>query len=100
MRLDGFDIGVGCLIGVAPQELRGRMLALLSPWRDANELWLLMGLGLLATVFPGAWAGLLGHLFMPLFVLAMGVLVRAVSCERRVRDHEPQQPVLAVCVGV
>src|SRR5699024_5670798 len=83
MLLDGFDIGVGCLIGVAPQELRARMLGLLSPWRDANELWLIMGLGLLATVFPGAWAGLLGHLFIPLFLLAMGVLVRTVCFEWR-----------------
>src|SRR5690625_4956629 len=99
--LDGFDIGVGCLLSIAPQELRARMLALLSPWRDANELWLLMGLGLLATVFPGAWAGLLGHLFIPLFVLAMGVLVRSVCFEWRLRAPESQQPMWAVgfCVG-
>lgn len=101
MLLDGFDIGVGCLIGVAPQELRARMLGLLSPWRDANELWLIMGLGLLATVFPGAWAGLLGHLFIPLFLLAMGVLVRTVCFEWRLRAPEAQQPVWAVgfCLG-
>src|SRR5690625_1432235 len=99
--LGGFDIGVGCLWSTAPQELRARMLALLSPWRDANELWLLMGLGLLATVFPGAWAGLLGHLFIPLFVLAMGVLVRSVCFEWRLRAPESQQPMWAVgfCVG-
>src|SRR5690625_3325342 len=83
--LDGFDIGVGCLLSIAPQELRARMLAVLSPWRDDNELWLLLGLGLLATVFPGAWAGLLGHLFIPLFVHAMGVLVRSVCIYRRLR---------------
>ncbi|HLR30636.1 MAG TPA: cytochrome d ubiquinol oxidase subunit II, partial [Paenalcaligenes sp.] len=101
MLLDGFDIGVGCLIGVAPQELRARMLGLLSPWRDANELWLLMGLGVLATVFPGAWAGLLDHLFIPLFLLAMGVLVRTVCFEWRLRAPEAQQPVWAVgfCLG-
>lgn len=92
LLLDGFDIGVGCLIGVAPAEMRPRMLALLSPWRDANELWLFMGLGLLATAFPGAWAGLLGHLFIPLFVLAMGIFIRSVCFEWRLRAPELQQP--------
>src|SRR5690606_16994147 len=44
--LDGFDVGVGCLALFAPAELRPRMLSLLSPWRDANEFWLFLGLGL------------------------------------------------------
>src|SRR5699024_12719607 len=76
MLLDGFDIGVGCLIGVAPQELRARMLGLLSPWRDANELWLIMGLGLLAAGFHGAGRGSLARLFFPWSFLAMGVRLR------------------------
>ena len=52
--LDGFDLGVGCLTLFAPQELRLRMLSLLSPWRDANEFWLIMGLGLFLSAFPNA----------------------------------------------
>ena len=42
--LDGFDIGVGCLSLVAPESLRPRMMSLLSPWRDANEFWLFLGM--------------------------------------------------------
>src|SRR5690625_936371 len=96
LLLDGFDIGVGCLTILAPNELRARMLALLSPWRDANELWLLMGLGLLATVFPGAWAGLLSHLYIPLMLLALGVFLRSVCFEWRLRAPEQQQPYWAL----
>jgi cytochrome d ubiquinol oxidase subunit II len=83
--LDGFDIGVGCLVFSAPQELRVRMLSLLSPWRDANEFWLFLGMGLFATAFPNGWGGIMGKLYLPLCLLALGVLLRSVSFELRLR---------------
>jgi cytochrome d ubiquinol oxidase subunit II len=58
--LDGFDVGVGCLALFAPAELRPRMLSLLSPWRDANEFWLFLGLGLFVAAFPNAWGSIMG----------------------------------------
>ena len=57
--LDGFDLGVGILLQLAPAEERGRMMSLLSPWRDANEFWLLLGMGLFASAFPFAWGAVL-----------------------------------------
>ena len=54
MVLDGFDLGVGILLQLAPEHERGRMMSLLSPWRDANEFWLLLGMGLFASAFPFA----------------------------------------------
>ena len=60
--LDGFDIGVGCLSMFAPAALRPRMLALLSPWRDANEFWLFLGIGLFMAVFPHAWGRIMSAL--------------------------------------
>ena len=51
MVLDGFDLGVGILLQLAPEHERGRMMSLLSPWRDANEFWLLLA----------AFAGMLFH---------------------------------------
>ncbi len=89
--LDGFDIGVGCLALFAPARLRPRMLGLLSPWRDANEFWLFLGLGLFLTAFPGAWGAVMGQLYLPLTMLALGVLLRSVSFEMRLRSPRPQQ---------
>lgn len=85
VMLDGFDIGVGCLTLVAPEALRPRMLSLLSPWRDANEFWLFLGLGLFAIAFPYAWSQTLGRLYLPLSLMALGMLLRSVCFEWRLR---------------
>ncbi|HLU14220.1 MAG TPA: cytochrome d ubiquinol oxidase subunit II [Burkholderiaceae bacterium] len=90
--LDGFDIGVGCLLPFAPPGARARMLALLSPWRDANEFWLLLGLGLLAAAFPHAWGPIMGALYLPLCLLAAGVLLRSACFELRLRAPREWQP--------
>ncbi|MBV6304797.1 cytochrome d ubiquinol oxidase subunit II [Candidimonas humi] len=84
--LDGFDIGVGCLTLFAPAELRPRMASLLSPWRDANEFWLFLGMGLFVSAFPNAWGSIMGQLYLPLCLLALGVLLRSVSFEFRLRS--------------
>ena len=83
--LDGFDLGVGCLTLFAPQELRLRMLSLLSPWRDANEFWLIMGLGLYLTAFPNAVQPVMDGLYVPPTLLALGTLLRSVAFEFRLR---------------
>jgi cytochrome bd ubiquinol oxidase subunit II len=54
---DGFDVGVGILLQFAPAEERGRMMALLSPWQDANKFWLLLSIGFFVAAFPFAWGG-------------------------------------------
>jgi len=91
MVLDGFDIGVGCLSLFAPQSLRPRMLALLNPWRDANEFWLFLGMGLFMAAFPRAWGQLMGELYLPVTLLAMGTLLRSVGFELRLRAPREQQ---------
>lgn len=89
--LDGFDIGVGCLALFAPADLRPRMLSLLSPWRDANEFWLFLGMGVFVTAFPNAWGSVMGKLYLPLCMLALGVLLRSVSFELRLRAPQELQ---------
>lgn len=99
--MDGFDIGVGILVGWAPAHERGRMMALLSPWRDANEFWLLLGLGLFAAAFPFAWGVVLGKLYGPLTLMVLGAVLRSVSFEFRIRASQEHKPhwVLGFCVG-
>lgn len=89
--LDGFDLGVGCLSLLAPQALRPRMLSLLSPWRDANEFWIFLGIGLYAAAFPYAWADTLGQLYLPLSLLALGTLLRSACFEMRLRASTEHQ---------
>lgn len=90
--LDGFDVGVGCLLPFASGSERARMLALLSPWRDANEFWLILGLGLLVSAFPHAWGPVMGALYLPLTFLGLGVLLRSASFELRLRAPQEWQP--------
>lgn len=90
---DGFDVGVGILLQFAPAEERGRMMALLSPWRDANEFWLLLSIGFFVAAFPFAWGAIFSKLYGPLALLAMGAMVRSVSFEFRIRartEHKPR----------
>lgn len=83
--LDGIDLGVGILLGFAPADARRRLMVMLSPWRDANEFWLLLGAGLFAAAFPFAWGAILGKLFVPVAMLMIGVMLRSVSFEFRIR---------------
>jgi cytochrome d ubiquinol oxidase subunit II len=89
---DGFDLGVGILIQLAPAAERGRMMGLLSPWRDANEFWLLLGIGLFAAAFPVAWGAVLGQLYGPLCVMLVGNVLRSVSFEFRIRARTDAKP--------
>src|SRR5690625_328015 len=75
--LDGFDIGVGLLLGFASDGSRDTMMSHLSPWRDANEMWLLLGLGLFLAAFPHAWTPIMKNLFLPLALLGAGTLLRS-----------------------
>src|SRR5690606_18443903 len=64
---------------------RRRMLSLLSPWRDANELWLFAGLGLFLAAFPKAAGNMMGPLYLPLCLLGLGVLLRSAAFEIQLR---------------
>ncbi|ANY17438.1 cytochrome d ubiquinol oxidase subunit II [Bordetella pseudohinzii] len=90
--LDGFDIGVGILLQFAPAEERGRMMGLLSPWRDANEFWPLLGIGLFGSAFPFAWGIILGKLYGPLVVMTLGIVLRSVAFEFRIRARTEHKP--------
>lgn len=90
--LDGFDIGVGILLPLAPAQERGRLMGLLSPWRDANEFWPLLGIGLFAAGFPLAWGEIFGKLYGPLALMTLGMMLRSVSFEFRIRARDELKP--------
>src|ERR671925_524487 len=52
--LDGYDLGVGMLMPAADRDEQNRMVASIGPFWDANETWLVLGIGLLLVAFPVA----------------------------------------------
>lgn len=83
--LDGFDLGVGVLLPLAPPDTRQRLWAHLGAWRDANGAWLLLAAGLFASAFPAAWGQVMGRLYAPLTLVLLGGILRSVCFEFRYR---------------
>ena len=46
--LDGFDLGVGILFPLAEPGEQDRMIGAIGPFWDANETWLVLGIGMAA----------------------------------------------------
>ena len=61
--LDGYDLGVGMLMALADRQERDRMVATIGPFWDANETWLVLGIGLLLVAFPTAHGMVLQALY-------------------------------------
>jgi cytochrome bd ubiquinol oxidase subunit II len=86
--LDGFDLGVGMLIsGAAPAD-RDRMIASIGPFWDANETWLVLGVGILLIAFPAAHGAILGALYLPVAAMLTGLILRGVAFDFRVKARD------------
>ncbi|MES2710500.1 MAG: cytochrome d ubiquinol oxidase subunit II [Pseudomonadota bacterium] len=84
--LDGFDLGVGILLGITAEEPdRDRMVASIGPFWDANETWLVLGVGLLLVAFPVAHGIILTALYMPVALMLVGLTLRGVAFEFRAK---------------
>ena len=91
--LDGFDLGVGILLRAAPEEAeRDRMVASVGPFWDANETWLVLGIGLLLVAFPRAHGIILTALYVPVALMLAGLILRGVAFEFRVKAFAHQKP--------
>jgi cytochrome d ubiquinol oxidase subunit II len=87
--LDGFDLGVGILYGLAPDTAsRNTIMNSIAPIWDGNETWLVLGgLGLLAA-FPVAFAVIIPAVYFPILVMLLALVFRGVAFEFRFRDAE------------
>ena len=83
--LDGYDLGVGMLMPAASREEQELMVASIAPFWDANETWLVLGIGLLLVAFPVAHGEILGALYLPVAAMLVGLMVRGVAFELRVK---------------
>jgi len=83
--LDGYDLGVGMLMPAADASEQELMVASIGPFWDANETWLVLGVGLLLVAFPAAHGIVLGALYLPVAAMLIGLMLRGVGFEFRVK---------------
>jgi cytochrome d ubiquinol oxidase subunit II len=87
--LDGFDLGVGMLFGLARTTAqRNTLMNSIAPVWDGNETWLILGgIGLLAA-FPLAFAIIMPAIYFPIGIMLLALVFRGVAFEFRYRDLE------------
>ncbi len=83
--LDGYDLGVGMLMPAATPAEQAVMVAAIGPFWDANETWIVLGIGILLIAFPIAHGEILGALYLPAAVMLIGLMLRGVAFELRVK---------------
>ena len=87
--LDGYDLGVGLLLPFAEEAEKDVMVASIGPFWDANETWIVLGVGVLLIAFPEAHGIILTQLYVPVTLMLMGLILRGVAFDLRVKagDH-------------
>lgn len=85
--LDGYDLGIGMLFAGSSDAERNVMLAAIGPFWDANETWLVMGVGVLLVAFPMAHGVILSALYLPVMVMLVGLILRGVAFDFRAKAH-------------
>ena len=84
--LDGYDLGVGLLLPLAEsKEQKDTMISSIGPFWDANETWLVLGVGVLLVAFPMAHGLVLQALYLPVAVMLIGLILRGVAFDFRVK---------------
>lgn len=83
--LDGFDLGIGMLFALGDDKEQDTMIAAIGPFWDANETWLVLAVGLLLVAFPMAHGIILTALYIPVFVLLVGLILRGVAFDFRAK---------------
>ena len=86
--LDGYDLGVGILLPSDSEAQRDTMIASIGPFWDANETWLVLGIGLLLIAFPQAHSMILFHLYLPVTIMLAGLILRGVAFDFRAKAPE------------
>ncbi|WP_216215256.1 cytochrome d ubiquinol oxidase subunit II [Amycolatopsis aidingensis] len=83
--LEGFDFGVGMLLGVLGKDNTDRrvMINTIGPVWDGNEVWLLVAGGATFAAFPLWYASLFSGFYLPLLIILVALILRGVAFEFR-----------------
>ena len=86
--MDGFDLGVGILFPVAPdEESRDLMMNSVAPVWDGNETWLVLGGAGLLAAFPMVYSIMLPALYIGVFLMLAGLIFRGIAFEFRFKAN-------------
>jgi cytochrome d ubiquinol oxidase subunit II len=85
--LDGYDLGVGILTPAGTDKEKDTMIASIGPFWDANETWLVLGVGILLVAFPMAHGVILTNLYLPVALMLVGLILRGVAFDFRAKAH-------------
>ena len=83
--LDGYDLGVGMLLPLASETEKDVMVASIGPFWDANETWIVLGVGILLIAFPSAHGIVLTKLYLPVTLMLIGLTLRGVAFDLRIK---------------
>jgi cytochrome d ubiquinol oxidase subunit II len=89
---DGYDLGVGMLLPRASAAEKDVLIASIGPFWDANETWLVLGIGILLVAFPKAHGVVLTALYLPVALMLVGLTLRGVAFDFRVKAHADHKP--------
>jgi cytochrome d ubiquinol oxidase subunit II len=84
--LEGFDFGIGMLIpfiGGKSDAKRRVMVNTVGPLWGGNEVWLLTAGGATFAAFPTWYSNLFSILYLPLFLVLVGLIARGIAFEYR-----------------
>lgn len=95
--LEGFDFGVGALFPVLGrdrgsldgQTRRRVMLSTIGPVWDGNEVWLITAGGAMFAAFPHWYATMFSGFYIPLFLILVALIVRALGLDYRGKIDNP-----------
>ncbi|WP_332661727.1 cytochrome d ubiquinol oxidase subunit II [Aeromicrobium sp.] len=88
--LEGFDFGVGMLVGALAQDDKERRVLIntIGPLWDGNEVWLLVAGGATFAAFPEWYATLFSGFYLPLLLILVALIVRGVAFEYRGKRND------------
>jgi cytochrome d ubiquinol oxidase subunit II len=88
MVLDGFDMGIGMVLPFISKKDADKKLLLdiVWPFWDGNELWAVIGGGLIFAAFPAAFSALLGGLAPWVAGMLVFIMYRAIAFESWYKD--------------
>src|SRR5450756_1763282 len=89
--LEGFDFGVGMLVPIIGRDETERRVVIntIGPVWDGNEVWLLTAGGATFAAFPEWYATLFSGFYLPLLLILLALIVRAVAFEYRGKINSP-----------
>jgi len=99
--LEGFDFGVGMLMGPlgrrsaaatggAVEPHRRAVLNTIGPVWDGNEVWLITAGGAMFAAFPHWYATVFSGLYLPLLAILLAMIARVVAIEWRGKINDPK----------